>query len=271
MEVNNETIISRSRCLQDCHNVSKDKGYRIICYICICFHTGHADSVLEYAKRDPYGASTFHEIEDLETEFGDDDTEMKLASYRIGTSSEILIHYDAMDADVCESIKYTLKLIPNVNVPRTRKEGMLEDISSSNSADGVKNVGKKFRPNRRSKTIMKVKKENKIFSGHGAVSETRKKRKDFKEEEVQAGDVFSLQDTNLQMDMSIEVSGAADFATQVKAYSVSGFFTCSVKFRNNCILNIIDTITLSWVWSPVSFLFANPYAFRDIFPAFKCT
>jgi hypothetical protein len=24
-------------------------------------------------------------------------------------------------------------------------------------------------------------------------------------------------------------------------------FTCSVKCRNNCILNIIDNITLSWV------------------------
>ena len=233
--------------MQYCHKVSKDKGIRIMCYICICSPTSHAESALDYAKRDPYGASTFHEIKDLETEFGDDDTEMKLASYRIGTSSEILIVYDAMDADVCESIKYTLKLISNVDVLRTREEGMHEGMSSSNSADGVGNVGKICRPNRSSKNLMKFKQGNKILCGHGAGSETRKKRKNFKEEELQAGGVFSLQDTNLQMDMSIEVSGAAHLATPVKAYSLSGLFTCSVKCRNNSILNIIDNIILYWV------------------------
>jgi hypothetical protein len=56
--------------------VSKDMVFRIMCFICICFPTGHAESAPEYAKGDPYCASTIHEIGDLETEFGDDDTEM---------------------------------------------------------------------------------------------------------------------------------------------------------------------------------------------------
>lgn len=219
-----------------------------MCYICICFPTGHVESALECAKRDPYGASTSHDFEDLETGFEDDDTEMKLASYGSGTSSEIFIDYDAMDADDCESIKYSLKLISNVDVPRTREEGMHEEISSSNNADGVRNVRKISRRNRRSKNLMKIKQEDKIFSGDGTGSETKKKRKKFKEEEVQAGDVYSLQDVSAQMDMSLEVSGASDLATPVKADSVSGLFTRSVKCRNYCILNIIHTIILPLVW-----------------------
>jgi len=202
-----------------------------MCYICICFPTGHVESFLECVKRDPYGASTSHDTEDLETGFGDDDIEMKLATYRSGTSSEIFIDYDAMDADDCESIKYSLKLISNV--PRTREEGMHEEISSSNNADDVGNVGRISRRNRRSKNL-KMKQQDNIFSGDGTGSESRKKRKKFKEEEVQAGDVCSLQDTNPQMDMSMEVSGATDLATPVKADSVSCLFTPSVKCRNYC-------------------------------------
>jgi hypothetical protein len=178
------------------------------------------ESTLECVKRDPYGASTFHDFEDLETEFGDDDTEMKLASYSSGTSSEIFIDYDAMDADDCESIKYSLKLIPNVDVPVTREEGMHEEVSSSYNADGVGNVERISRRNRRSKNL-KTKQEDKFFSGDGMGSETRKKRKKFKEEEVQ-GDVCSLQDINLEMDMSMEVSGAAVIVTPAKSDSVSG-------------------------------------------------
>lgn len=206
------------------------------------------ESALECVKRDPYGASTSHEFEDLETGFGDDDTEMKLASYSSGTSSEIFIDYDAMDADDCESIKYSLKLISNIDVPITREEGMHEEIPSSNNADGVRNVERISRHNRRSKNLIKTKQEDKIFSGDGTGSETRKKRKKFKEEEVQ-GDVCSLQDTNLEMDMSMEVSGAADIVTPVKSDSVSGLFTSLVKCRNYCILNIIHTIMspLAWV------------------------
>ena len=213
-----------------------------MCYICICLPTGHVESALECVKQDPYGASTSHDFEDLEAGFGDDDVEIKLASCKSGTSSEIFIDYDAMDADDCESIKYSLKLISNVDVSRTREEGLPEEISSSNNADGVGNVGRTSKRNRRSKNLLKTKQEDKIFSG-----ETRKKRKKFKEEEVQAGDVCSLQDTNRQMDMSMEVSGAADF-TPVKADSVSGLFTPSVKCRNYCILNIIHTIISPLVW-----------------------
>jgi hypothetical protein len=50
------------------------------------------------------------------------------------------------------------------------------------------------------------------------------------------------------MDMSVEVSGAADLATLVKADSVSGLFTPLVKCRNHCILNIIHTIISPLVW-----------------------
>jgi hypothetical protein len=219
-----------------------------MCYICICFPTGHVESALECVKRDPYGASTSQDFEDLETGFGDDDTEMKMASYSSGTSSEIFIDYDAMDADDCESIKYSLKLISNVDVPRTREEGMHEEISSSNNADGVENVGRVSRRNRPSKNLMKTKQEDKIFSGEGMGSETRKKRKKFKEEEVQGGDVCGLQDTKPQMDMSVEVSGAADIASPVKADSVSGLFTPLEKCRNCCILNIIYTFISPLVW-----------------------
>jgi len=206
------------------------------------------ESALECVKGDPYGASTSHDFEDLETGFGDDDTEIKLTSYRSGTSSEIFIDYDAMDADDCESIKYSLKLISNVDVPRTGDEGMHEEISSSSNADGVGNVGKTSRRNRRSKNIMKMKQEGNIFSGDGTGSEARKKRKKFKEEEVQAGDECSLQDISPQMDMSVEVSGAADLATLVKADSVSGLLSPSVKCRNHCTLNIIHTIISPLVW-----------------------
>lgn len=228
--------------------LGKDRGFKIMCYICMCFPTGHVESTLECVKRDPYGASTSHDFEDLEAGFGDDDTKMKLASYRSGTSSEIFIDYDAMDADDCESIKYSLKLISNVDVPRTTEEGMHEEISSSNNADGMGNVGKTSRRNRRSKNLMKMKQEDKIFSGDGTGSETRKKKKKFKEEDIQAGDVCSLQDTNPQLDMSVEVSGAANLATPVKADSVSGLFTPLVKCRNYCILNIIHTIISPLVW-----------------------
>jgi hypothetical protein len=95
---------------------------------------------------------------------------------------------------------------------------------------------------------MKIKQEDSIFSGDGMGSETRKKKKKFKEEEVQAGEVCSLQDTNPQMDMSVEVSGAADLATHVKADSVSGLFKPLVKCRNYCILNVIHTIISPLVW-----------------------
>jgi len=224
------------------------RGFRIMCYICICFPIGHVESALEGVKRDPYGASTSHDFEGLEAGFGNDDMEIKLTTYGSGTSSEIFIDYDAMDADDCESIKYSLKLISNVDVPRTREEGMHEEISSSDNADGVGNVGKTSRRNRRSKNLMKTKQEDKIFSGDGMGSETRKKKKKFKEEEVQAGEVCSPQDTNPQMDMSMEVSGAADLATHVKADSVSGLFTPLVKCRKYCILNIIHTIISPLVW-----------------------
>jgi hypothetical protein len=68
-----------------------------------------------------------------------------------------------MDADVCESIKYTLKLISNFDVLRTREEGIHEDISSSNSADDIGYVGKICRSNRRSKKLMNIKQEIKFF------------------------------------------------------------------------------------------------------------
>jgi hypothetical protein len=211
-----------------------------VLHLCF-FPAGHVESALECVESDSYGASTSRDFEDLETGFGD--TEIKVASYSSGIPSEIFIDYDAMDADDCESIKYSVKLISNADVPTVGEEGMHEDISGTNNADGVGNVRRVSRHNRPSKNLMKMKQEEKSFSGDRSGSETRKKRKKVKEEEVQGGDdVGRLQDTKPQTDMSVEISGAADIATAIKADSVAGLFTLFVKCRNYCILNIISVI-----------------------------
>jgi hypothetical protein len=218
------------------------------------FPTGYVESALECMKRDPYGASTSHDFENLGTGFGDDDTEMKLDSYSSDISSEIFIDYDAMDADDCESIKYSLKLISNADVPRLNEEEMKEEVSNRNDAYSVRSVRRVSRGNRASKNLVKTKQDDKIVSGDASSSETRKRRKKVKEKEVQGGaGVISMQDTKPQTDVSMESSGCADTAT-FKGDPVSGLFTPLIKQRNYCIVKIIGiNLTLGVV--PVVFCF----------------
>jgi hypothetical protein len=193
------------------------------------FPTGVAESALKYGRKDPCGASTSQDFEELEISMEDNDMERKLTSYSTGSSSKVFIDYDnEMNIDDCDGIKFSLKLLSNADVLRVKEEAMDED-SSSRDID-ILGTGGEVNISQLSDDLIKIKEENIIGSGDDRGSEARKKkRKKAKEkyEELQEKDeVASLIDTNAKMlrDVSVEVSSSADVAAPLKADSGSGMF-----------------------------------------------
>ncbi|XP_021918907.1 uncharacterized protein LOC110829490 isoform X2 [Zootermopsis nevadensis] len=194
---------------------------------------GLAESALKCGRKDPYGASTSQDFEELEISMEDNDMERKLTSYSTGSSSKVFIDCDnEMNVDDCEGMKFSLKLISDADDIRIKDEPMDED-SSSRDTDIMGSGGEVNRRSQLSHSFMKTKEENKIGSGDDRGSEARKKRRKKakkKYKELQEEDeVASLTDTNSKMlrEMSVDVSSSAHVAVPLKTDSVSGVFTAS--------------------------------------------
>lgn len=185
---------------------------------------------MKCGRKDPYGASTSQDFEELEISMEDNDMERKLTSYSTGSSSKVFIDCDnEMNVDDCEGMKFSLKLISDADDIRIKDEPMDED-SSSRDTDIMGSGGEVNRRSQLSHSFMKTKEENKIGSGDDRGSEARKKRRKKakkKYKELQEEDeVASLTYTNSKMlrEMSMDVSSSAHVAVPLKTDSVSGMF-----------------------------------------------
>lgn len=193
------------------------------------FPIGLAESALKCGRKDPCGASTSQDFEELEISMEDNDIGRKLVSCSTGSSSKVFVDFDSrMNVD-CEGVTFSVKLISDADALTRLKEESVGEDSSSRDIDIMGTGREANRSSQLSDNLMKTK-GNKIRAGGDRGSEARKKkRKKAKEkcEELQEeAEVAKLIDSHAKMLMDgvVEVSGSADGAASVKADPGSGMF-----------------------------------------------